>query len=96
MTVTYDSGTNTFTVTDGIEATPITMEDVYTYSYNNSIMVSGEPAVLSDSSVQYHLNSNLTVGDVGGTSTYCTLLNDSVFFANSYVPKVLASATFDV
>ena len=83
VVITYSSGSNTFVITGGTEGVPATMEDLYTFAYNNLIYVSGLPAVESPVEGNYTIRSNVDFGD-DSTATYFTSLNEQVWFDDGF------------
>lgn len=72
MPITFDSGTNTITVTGYTETSPCTFEDIYQADQNNSWGV-----VSKQDDIQYTIDAKLRIGD-GSTETWFKDINKHV------------------
>ena len=72
--ITYDSGTNTITVTGYTEATPCTFTDIY-----NADVTNGWGVVSKQSTNQFLLQCRLYVGD-GSTTTWMKTIDEQITF----------------
>jgi len=73
-TITYDSGTNTITVTGYTEATPCTFTDIY-----NADVANGWGVVSKQGKNQFLLQCRLYVGD-GSTDTWMRTVEEQITF----------------
>ncbi len=98
MAVEVTYADNKFVVTGGIPEAPATMEDVYTYAYNNNLYVDdemyGTPIVESPVEDQYTVRADIDFGD-GSTPSYFASENEMVYMVG-YTPRVAANATLRI
>jgi len=91
--ITYDSGTNTITVTEYSEASPCTFDDIY-----NADVANGWNVVAQQCGKQYCFTCKLVIGD-GTTETWFKDVNSHITFnidATGYILETKTNSNFQL